>query len=266
MTQFSSLVAELLTRELGTDDSTELFTSGRRESAILEAEEQFADLTECLIRQSTIACSNGVAEYNLLSTVSVPGGDFVRMAAQGPEYRLVSSNSTVSGSTQYTDASVFLRTDVERLNREVPGWRDSTGATLPESWYLRVDGGRVFIGLYPPPTIQSSEAGSFMVPYVARPTTSTISSASTVEPFTVGGNARIDLRPYHRALPHYAAHELEKLRKDPEAADRQLQKFLGWVTRYLQDRRSKQGSRVSQSQNYFRRANRASERVTDPRR
>lgn len=245
--QFSHLYSSALTHELGTDDSTNLFLTQRRQDAILEGERQFCDLTECLIRQSSIACSNGVREYDLLANST----DFARMAPQGPEYRLVSSNSTASNSTRRTAGLDFPRTDIERLNRESPGWRDSTGTDLPESWYLRVDGGRVYIGLKTPPEIGSSEAGTLLVPYIAQPAQST---ADTSAMFVVGGQERVDLRPYHPAIVHYAAHQLEKLRRDNEASEFQLQKFMGWVTRFIQAQRPRGGQRISLWRNYFREA------------
>ena len=42
--------------------STNLFTSTRRQQAINDAQDEFADLTECFVRQSTIACSCNVTE------------------------------------------------------------------------------------------------------------------------------------------------------------------------------------------------------------
>jgi hypothetical protein len=51
---------------------------------------------------------------------------------------------------------------------------------------------------------------------------------------------------------HYAAHDLEKLRKDPEASDRQLQKFLGYVQRYIAAIKPKGGKTLRQTRSYFR--------------
>src|SRR3990167_2886924 len=260
---FDELADEFLTRELSVADSTDLFTSTRRQFALIEGQLEFARLTDCLIRQSTITCSNGVAEYNLLSTTFIAGGDFVKLAAQGPEYRLVSSNSTASGSTRYVAGKDFRKTDVQRLNDDQPGWRDSTGADMPESWYLRRDGGRHYVGLYPPPTIGSSETGSLTLPYVARPATTDV---STNEPLTISSQTRTDLRPYHPAVGHYAAAQLTKFRKDKAESDRQMQLFLGYVTAYIQDQRPAQGTRIMQTRTYFREASRIRERVTDPRR
>ena len=62
---------------------------------------------------------------------------------------------------------------------------------------------------------------------------------------------RSDLRPYQQALVHYAAHDLEKIRKDPEASDRQLQKFLGYVQRYVQATHPKGPRSLRASKSYF---------------
>jgi hypothetical protein len=253
VTTWSSLVGERLSIELGSEDSTQLYTDSRRQSAVLSGEREFARLTECLVRQSTISCVTGVAEYDLLANTS----NFVHMAAQGPEYKLVSSNSTASGSTRYTAGDSFSRIDIAQLNRETPGWRDSTGASAPTSWYLRRDSAALFLGLYPPPTIGSSETGKLSVPFVAQPTQSTISAGSTGEPFTFGGSSvRTDLRPYHQALAHYGAYTLFKLRRDRDASQEQLQVFLGYVTSYLQEQRPRGGQRISVSRAYFQDARR----------
>jgi len=253
MTTLSTLVNEWLTRELRTDDSTELFTDARRLDGVHAGEQEFADITECLVRQSSITCSNGVREYDLLATST----DYIRIAAQGPEYRIVSSVSTAVGSTRRTAGGDFPRKDVERLNREDPGWRDSTGSVIPTSWYLRMDGGKTYFGFAQPPSIGSSETATLLVPYVANPAAST---ALTAEPFTVGSDVRTDLRPYHRALVHWAASDLEKLRGDDEASDRQLQKFNGYVLRYLESKKTKGSRRISLQKNYFMKANKSARR------
>lgn len=264
MTQFSSLHGELLSIELGSTDSTELFTTQRRQSAILEGEREFADLTECVLRESSVSCSNGVREYNLHDSTVFGSTDFLRLSTQStPEYRVVSSQSTASGSTQIVGGESFLRYSVGRLDWERPGWRDSTGSATPDGWYLRANGGQVLFGFVQPPTIQSSESGTLRIPYVPRLTQS---SNSTSEPFTISSQVRFDLRPYHHALVHYGAHRLEKLRKNADGSDRQLQVFLGYVQRYLQQNRPKHGGRVRMMQHYFRKAHRATREVTDPRR
>ncbi len=245
MAQFVDLYATRLDYELGGNDSVVLFTTARRKASVNEGLREFADLTECWSRSATVTCSNGVGEYNLLSTVNVPGGDFLRLAVDGPEYRY----TDVSSNVTYVHGDDLPRRDVEWLNAHEAGWRASTGATYPQSYYLSGEGGALALGLYPPPTIVSSAAGALVVPYVARPSSMT---ADTSVPFTdTAGVTRTDLEPYHQALVHYAAHKLELLRKDTAASDRQLQKFLGYVQRFVGAGRKKGGDAIRPARSYF---------------
>lgn len=243
---FSELYSSALDHELGTDDSTKLFTSGRRKRAINRGLQEFCDLTACALRQSTVTCSNGVGEYNLLSTVTLVNGDFSRYAPQPPEFVRISSGS--SASTTFTPLE---RRDIPWLNQYAQGWRSSTGAD-PESYYDRPDGGRRFFGLQPPPRIGSSETGKVILPYLARPSSMT---ADTNVPFsfadTNGSTTREDLEPYHQALVHFAAAELEKLRRDYEASQYQTKLFLGYVQRYREQREPMGGQQFRQARNYF---------------
>ena len=244
MAVFSHLYSSALDRELGTDDSTRLFLSARRQSAINDGMLQFVDLTECALRQSTVASSHGVAEYNLLSTVSVPAGDYLRLSKQGPEYHHTDSNSVV---TYTAGEDLFPRRDIPWLNQYDPGWRSSTGGT-PYCYYERTDGGRRLFGLGPPPEITSSATGKVVLPYVAKPNTLT---SDTDVPFTFGSTVRTDLEPYHQAVVHYAAYELEKLRLNTEASQAQLQQFLGYVARYAQLTEPKGPRQVRAARSYF---------------
>jgi hypothetical protein len=65
VTQFSTLYTSRLDEELGTDDSTTLFTTARRKAAINRGLEQFAELTECYVRWSTLVITSTAAEYDL---------------------------------------------------------------------------------------------------------------------------------------------------------------------------------------------------------
>ena len=58
----------------------------------------------------------------------------------------------------------------------------------------------------------------------------------------------------HAIDAHYAAAQLEKLRADTEASERQMQSFLGYVTRYLGSRRIKNGRTVTYTRDYWRTA------------
>lgn len=243
--QFSHLWSSALTQELGNNDSTRLFTDAIRKDAINRAALQFCDLTECASRQSTIPCSGGVGEYNLLSPTNVPAGDYLRLSKQGPEFWKTSSGS--SGTTIYIAGDLFLRREIPWLNQYQSGWRSSTGGT-PAAYYERMDGGQRFFGVTPPPSLGSSEIGKIILPYVAKPA---VMSASTDVPFTFGSTVRTDLEPYHQALAHFAASELEKLRLNAEGVQTQMQFFLGYVQRFVQTMQPKGGMQVRQARNYF---------------
>jgi hypothetical protein len=70
-------------------------------------------------------------------------------------------------------------------------------------------------------------------------------------PFTVNSTTRFDLTLYHKAFPHYAAYKLLPLIGDDQGSQNQLQKFMGYVTRYLQESRPKGGSIVQLGRNYL---------------
>ena len=245
--QFSHLYSSALDQELGNSDSTLLFTTGRRQRAINTAQLHFCDLTECAIRQSTMSCSNGVREYNLLSTVNVPSGDFLRIASQGIEYHLMSSGGASSRSTQFFAGDDLPRRDIPWLNQYEPGWRSSTGGD-PDAYYERMDGGQRFLGFKTPPRIKSSQVGIVILPYVAKPSTMT---ADTSVPFTFGSTTRDDLEPYHQALVHYAASELEKLRLNQEGVQTQLQLFAGYVQRFIQQVQPHGPKTIRVARSYF---------------
>lgn len=244
---FSHLYSSALDQELGNSDSTILFTTARRQRAINTAQLHFCDLTECAIRQSTITCSNGISEYNLLSTVNVPSGDLLRLASQGIEVHLMSSGGASSRSTRFIAGSDLPRREIHWLNEYEPGWRGSTGGD-PHAYYERMDGGQRLLGFTPPPRIQSSEAGIVILPYVAKPSSMT---ADTSVPFTFGSTTRDDLEPYHQALAHYAASELEKLRLNTEASQLQLQLFSGYVERFLRTMVPHGAKTIAVARHYF---------------
>jgi hypothetical protein len=55
---------------------------------------------------------------------------------------------------------------------------------------------------------------------------------------------------------------MEKLRRD-DASDRQLQKFLGYVSSWWSENRKKGGQTLTQARNYFQRRN--ADKGVDPR-
>ncbi len=248
MPTFKQLSKDDLHRELGTNDTQVLFTGARRRHAVNEGLRQFADLTECYTRQSTLACGASTQEFNLNSTDVIPGGDYLRVASQGPFFTISDSN----GVRQTLTGNQFPQVSVPYLDNAASGWR-STVTAYPTGWYLRSSGGALIFGLDHPLYLStgSTETASLTIPYVANP--SSMTSSGQI-PFTLGGLVRTDLVMYHQALVHYAAHDLEKLRKDPEASDRQLKKFLGYVGRYVSAMRPKGNHVVRSAVPYFSRA------------
>jgi hypothetical protein len=246
MTQFSSLYTARLDRELGTDDSTELFTTARRKAAVNEGIQEFAKLTDCFQRRSTVAITGGTAEYDLNSTDVIAGGDFARFSKEQVEFRYTDA----AGDVTVLAGDDLVRRDVEWLNRYEVGWQDDTTASsvqqLPVAYYERFDNGSRLLGFYPKPCTGSSASAVAIVPYIAQPP---VLTSDTSEPFS----GRLDLRPYHQGLVHFAAYQLEKLRRDDNASDRQLQRFIGYVQQYLQDMRRRGGSALTFAKSYFRR-------------
>ena len=226
--------------------STVLFTSTRRQQAVNDAAVEFADQTECWIRQSSITCSCNTSEYMLLSSGVLGGStDYVRLAKQGVEYLLTDSNSNLFQAA----GDDFVERPIQWRNSHDAHWRESTTPTrLPTGYYIRPNGGNLFIGLAEPPDIGSSEAAEIRVPYVARPAPMTSSSA---EPYTHNSTTRTDLRTYHQALVHYAAYRLLPLQGLFQEAQAQLATFQNYVQRYQAAQRPRGGQTIRLARNYF---------------
>ena len=248
MPTLGTLSKERLSVELN-NASTALYTSTRRQQAINDAQEEFADLTECLVRQTTIALSCGVTEYTLLSSGVLTGStDYTRLSSQGVEYLFTDSN----GLVQQLAAEDFPRREIHLQNRAEPGWRASTTPVQsPTAYYVRPAGGDLVIGLFEPPKVGSSQTAALLVPYVARPAPM---DSTTAVPFTVAGSVRLDLSLYHRALPHYAAHKLLPLTGDYQGSAAQLQLFNSYVLRFRENARPKGGQTVTYATDYLSRA------------
>lgn len=249
MPTFEDLYKARLTRELNNSDTSNLFTSTRRQQAINDAVEEFADLTECYTRQSSITVSCNTTEYSLLSSASASGlgsTDFVRLAKQGVEYRVRSSGSTWTWVTWLTGDD-FPRRDIVFRNKYDSGWRTSTTPMTPTGYYLRDSGGTLQIGLDRNPKVGSSQLAELTVSYVARPVAMT---SSGDVPFTLSSQTRTDLIPYHRALPHFAAYKLLPLVGDVQGAAAQLSQFMAFVAKWVQAQRPKGGT-VTTLHNYF---------------
>lgn len=250
MPTFLDLYATRLDYELGTNDSNVLFTTARRKNSLNEGLREFADLTECWVRESTIAVISAQAGYNLHASSIVPNLDFVRVTADGPTYRYTDPSSVVTALA----GDDLPRRQEPWLNSVEPGWSgtQSSGVTWPMYWFLASQDGALNLTFYPAPTLTTGSTAVVTLPYVARPS-SLVDDTSV--PFTdTGGVTRSDLQPFHQAAVHYAASRLELLRKDTQASDRQLQKFLGYVQRYIQAKRQPAGQTIRPARMYFSRA------------
>jgi hypothetical protein len=135
------------------------------------------------------------------------------------------------------------------LNREQVGWRGAPESTLPASYYVREDTGKVFLGLSEAPDIGASCTATLTVPYVAIPPDL---SSDSDEPFSAaaGVDQRRSLRPWHQGLVHFAAALLEPLRKNYAGEQRQRQLFGSYVADYLQRQRKVGGSRIVMARDY----------------
>lgn len=251
MPTFEDLYTSRLDLELNNSDSNVLYTTARRKQAVNDGVAEFASLTECYVRRASIPVSCNTAEY-ALSTIA----DYSRVYQQGLiEYHHTSSGASSIAKFTQLAGDDFPRRDELWLNRYEPSWRTSTTpAQFPQYHYVRPSGGQLVVGLSEPPKVGSSETARLVVPYVARPQSMV---NSTDVPFTdTSGNTRQDLVEYHQAASHFAAHRLLPLIGDEEGADRQLQKFLSYVKRYLDNMRPKGGQHVTVARSYYRSAQR----------
>lgn len=237
MSTFLELYGAALDRELGSADRTVLFTTARRQQAINDAQRAWVRETECLVREGSVEVAQEVAEYDLESRFS----DFWWLAPRGVV--LVQDDGT---DQTYLTGEDFPQRQVEWLDRYEPGWRQAPAGT-PTCWYPRTDDGRLFLGLSPAPDIPADELWSLTVAYVAQPTDL---SADTDEPFSINDNPAAHLRAWHPALVHYAAAQLELLRRDRQAYDLQLSRWAQWVVDYLQRYRPRGGQTVEFARDY----------------
>lgn len=246
---FLELYDEGLDRELASKDQAELFTTERRKDAINQAQLQFAKDTGCFVKSASLTLVDDQREYDLATVIA--SADFYGFAKDGVEYVFTDASANVS----YHSGDDFPRRDLDWLNRQHPGWRMASSTTFPQSWYLRDAGGSTFIGFSEPPAIETGESASLTVPYLAIPPDM---SADTDEPFSdsAGTNPLIRLRPWHRALIHFAAAVLEPLRKNYAAEQRQRAIYQGLVGDYLAHQSPRGGQTIQLARSYYREARR----------
>ena len=254
MPQFSQLWGDDLTTELGTNDTNVLFTDARRKHAVNVGLRQFADLTECVVIQSTVTVSSSAQEFNLMSSAVLTGSSghrFTRIADQGPVY----VKSDTAGNQQIIAGDDFPERKIPFLDAAQSGWRSTTPGD-PQGWYQRGSSGAHYFGLDCPANVSTAETAELLVPWI--PYLSSLTSDTSI-PYLGLSNLFL----FHQASVHYGAHLMEKLRRDDERADRQMQLFLGYVQRYNAQKQKKGPKAVRAAQSYFRNA-RGSREVGSP--
>jgi hypothetical protein len=243
MAAFSDLYGEHLSRELGSSDTTQLFTTVRRKAAINRAQEWFVTQTECITKTAEITLADGIAVYDL--EIEIPDDAFLAIATKrtAPYLKQVASTTT-----RYMTGDEFVRRDVMWLDQYEAGWRERTSA-IPVAWYEEQEGGERRVGVTPPPSVAAGETWTLYVPYIVLPSDMT---ADADEPFTVDGDPKRSLKPWHDVLALFAASELEKLRKGLERSTFLRQQAEQGVLDFLDKQRVPGGKSVRVARSYRR--------------
>jgi len=105
----------------------------------------------------------------------------------------------------------------------------------------------MYLVLHPAPDVPAAETWTLYWPYVASAPTLT---ADADIPYSVSGNARATLVPYHEGPLYYAAAQCELLRKNKEGHEWQMKRFAAVVAKYQADQAPPTGSRMRLSHNY----------------
>lgn len=246
---FSQLYGTKLDIELASADRTQLFTTERRKEAINDAMLAFVRQTGCTKKYGEIDITDSTEEYNVYDSFT----DWIRHMGN-PSIRVTSGSNI-----RYYQGRDFPRRSKEELDRLEPSWRSASDAT-PAAWYLEPNGGELLLGVYPPPDITAGDTWDWIVPYLAKPTTMSLDAAV---PFTVGGEVILSLEPYHQGLVHYAAAQLEPLRKNYSGSERQMKLYTSYVAQYLQQQRQDGPDQITMVRSYY---GDTQSRAMDPRR
>lgn len=235
---FLQMYGTKLSREIGSVDTTQLFTTTLRKEYVNEGQAKFNEQASCYVRRDEIALTDEDGEYD----IEVETTDYLWPATVGAS---IKRTVTATSSVSYIEGDDFQYITEEELNQERPGWRAHTAGT-PTHWGFRAETSALNLFLYPAPDIPATETWALLWPYVAQPSDMT---DDTHEPY---GNAtpRITLRPYHDALLHYAAAQCEKLRKNWDGVERQMKMFAAFVAKYRADQAPKRGTSMRLRHSY----------------
>lgn len=246
---FAALYGTDLDTELGSDDRIQRFTTVLRKRYANEGQRVFNEQTSCFVKRAPIALTSGVAEYDLESASVISAADYLWPSKTSASLRRYDGAGAEPSDFNYVEGDSFPFKSEEELNHTRPNWR-SEAPGVPQCWTMREDGGYQYLVLIPAPLVPAVETWVLMWPYVAVPEDMV---NDTDEPFSVSGNVRTTLRPYHRAILHYTAAQCEKLRKNYEGSERHLKLFAAGIAKYHADQQPKRGSQIRLSQDYRRR-------------
>lgn len=249
---FLELYGTKLDRELGSSDRTQRFTTALRKEYVNEGHRKFNEQTSCFVRRAPIALTAGVSEYDLEAPSVIGSVDYLWPS------KTTASLKRVGTSTSYSEGPHLPFKSEEELNQTRWNWRAESAGT-PECWTLREDGGAQYVVLVPAPDVPAAETWTLLWPYIAVPPA--LIDDDDV-PYSIDGDPRTTLYPYHDALLYYAAAQCEKLRKNYEGVERQLKFFAAVVSKYYTDQQPKRGSQIRLAQDYRRRLRSA--RPVDP--
>lgn len=251
---FVDLYGTDLDTELGTADRTQRFTTVLRKRYVNEGQRVFNEQTSCFVRRASIDLGLpgqydlervGITqEYTTDGVLVTPPltNDYLWPAKTSGSLLEITSG----GTTSYVEGPSLPFKAEEELNQTRPNWRTEPAGT-PDCWSLREDGGQLYLLLIPAPNPPHADTWTLLWPYVAVPADMTLDAQ---EPYSIGGDPRSTLRPYHRAIVHYAAAQLEKLRKNWEGVERQMQLFAAYVAKYRADQAPKRGTSIRLRQDY----------------
>jgi hypothetical protein len=211
---FADLYGEAVNHELGSADVTQLFTTVRRKYAVNRAQKEFARLGKISIsKEVVIPVIAGTLLYNL-DTASA--SRFVAFGRAPLRLRV----TTVANSAK--TASTLVIRSTAYADEALPGWRDSASSGSPQAIVHDPRDGINYLAFFPKPAIPASETWELVVPIQAN-------AADMVLDTEVPFDGRPDLEPFHWGIAHYAAAQLERLRKDPDAEKNQIAKFGAYV-------------------------------------
>jgi hypothetical protein len=239
---FVELYGEALTHELGSADVSELFTTARRKAAINRAQREFARLTQCFVVELAQPLTLDLARYDLdVLAVDL----FVNFMA-----RPVRLQRTLIASGAVMETRL-ARHDEAWLDAERDGWRNTPASGVPDVWAFNVDGGTNTLLLNPPPAVPAGETWALQIPALLNPPDMVLDAD---RPFSWQSNPQMAIEPFHWALAHYGAGQLERLRKDTQAVEGQLSLFGAYVQDFKTQRRPRGGDqRVRQARDYLKR-------------